>query len=175
MKSIKKFLKEDKKAKTKSFFLTNRNVYFNNELLKYLEDYYKKNFKDVRICLHEKPTDKQHDMIILQQRKNFYKPHKHLKKGETYHIMKGSMACVLFSNNGKINKICKINKSNIFRTPINTYHTMLPISKFVIYHESKPGPFLKKNDSIYPKWIKKYLINKNIDLLKEKVKATFNG
>ena len=38
---------------------------------------------------------------------------------------------------------------------------MVPISKYVIYHESKIGPFLKKNDSIFPKWIKKIIRSKN--------------
>ena len=60
-----------------------------------------------------KKNSKHHDMIILQQKKNFYTPHKHFRKGETYHIIKGSMACVLFSEKGKIKKICHI-KKNIF-------------------------------------------------------------
>ena len=104
-------------------------------------------------------------MIILQQKKKFYSPHKHLKKGETYHIIKGSMACVLFNNNGSIKKICHLKKNDIFRTPINVFHTMLPSSKFVIYHESKTGAFYKKNDSVFSNWSKKltndkYQINK---------------
>ena len=108
-------------------------------------------------------------MIILQQKKKFYTPHKHLKKGETYHIIKGSMACVLLSDNGKITKVCKLKKNDIFRTPLNIFHTMLPISNYVIYHESKTGPFLKKNDSIFPKWSKKLVNDKR---LIEKFKKT---
>ena len=46
---------------------------------------------------------------------------------------------------------------------------MLPITKYVIYHESKTGPFLKKNDSIYPKWGKKLISDKR---LIEKFKKT---
>ena len=38
---------------------------------------------------------------------------------------------------------------------------MLPVSKFVIYHESKTGPFLKKNDSILYEWCKKLTNNKS--------------
>jgi hypothetical protein len=63
------------------------------------------------------------------------------------------MICVLFKNNGEIKKTCKIMKGDIFRVPINTFHTMFPLTKFVIYHESKRGPFLKRKDSIFPKWI----------------------
>ena len=122
--------------------------------IKFLEKYYYKNKNDVRICLHTSQTSKHHDMIILQQKKNFYLPHKHLRKGETYHIIKGSMICVLFSNSGKVKKVCKLKKNDIFRTPINIFHTMSPISNYVIYHESKTGPFLKKKDSIFPYWIK---------------------
>ena len=54
------------------------------------------------------------------------------------------MASILFKDNGKIKKIYKLVKHDIFRTPLNTYHTMIPLTKFVIYHESKIGPFLKK-------------------------------
>ena len=32
------------------------------------------------------------------------------------------------------------------------FHAVLPITDFVIYHETKPGPFLGKMDSIYPDW-----------------------
>ena len=94
--------------------------------------------------MHSNPSASHHDMIILQQRSNTYLPHKHLKKGETYHVIFGKMGCVLFNNDGKIKKICVLKKGNIFRVPKKTYHTMLPISKYVIYHESKIGPFLKK-------------------------------
>jgi cupin fold WbuC family metalloprotein len=156
-----KNLKQDKKAKTSSFFFKNETEKFDKKYLKFLENYYRRYNKDVRICLHNNRNSKHHDMIILQQKINFYTPHKHLKKGETYHIIKGSMACVLFNELGKIKKICHLKKNDIFRTPINIFHTMLPISKFVIYHESKTGPFLKKNDSIFSSWCKKLTNNKS--------------
>ena len=165
-----KNLIQDKKAKTPSFFFKKESEKFDKRYVIFLENFYKKNKKDVRICLHTKKNSKHHDMIILQQRKNFYTPHKHFRKGETYHIIKGSMACVLFSEKGKIKKICHIKKNNIFRTPINIFHTMLPITKFVIYHESKTGPFLKKNDSVFNLWCKKLTNNKSqINRIKQKV------
>jgi cupin fold WbuC family metalloprotein len=164
-----KKLIEDKKAKSKSFFLKDNYKHSNYKMIKFLEKIYIKTKKDLRICLHENSLDKHHDMIILQQKKNFYLPHKHLKKGETYHIIKGSMASILFNNNGKIKKIIKLVKDDIFRTPLNTYHTMLPLTKFVIYHESKIGPFLKKNDSIFPKWNYKFNNNLEINAFKKKV------
>ena len=165
-----KNLKQDKKAKTPSFFFKKESEKFDKKYTAFLENFYKKNKKDVRICLHSKKDSKHHDMVILQQRKNFYTPHKHFKKGETYHIIKGSMACVLFSEKGKIKKICHIKKNDIFRTPINIFHTMLPVTKFVIYHESKTGPFLKKNDSVFNSWCKKLTNDKSqINSMKQRV------
>tara|TARA_Y100001958_G_C21121971_1_gene465802 strand:+ start:243 stop:755 length:513 start_codon:yes stop_codon:yes gene_type:complete len=164
-----KNLFEDKKAKSKSFFLKDNYKFFDQKMIKFLEKNFLKIKKDIRICLHKNSSDKHHDMIILQQKDNFYLPHKHLKKGETYHIIKGSMASILFNDNGKIKKIYKLMKDNIFRTPINTYHTMIPLTKYVIYHESKMGPFLKKNDSIFPKWNNKFNNKNEITKFKKKV------
>ena len=149
-----KFLKEDKKAKSKSYFFTKESEKFDDNYIKFLINTFNKNKKDIRICLHTSKKSNHHDMVILQKKNNFYPPHKHLRKGETYHIIKGSMICVLFNDKGKISKICKLKKNDIFRTPLNVYHTMSPLTKYVIYHESKTGPFLRKGDSIFPVWIK---------------------
>ena len=162
-----KHLKEDKKAKTKSFFLKEKENFFSEKYIKFIKNFYKKFKKDVRICLHKNNKSKHHDMIILQQQKNFYKPHKHKLKGETYHIISGSMICIIFKDSGEIQKSFILKKNNIFRTPINRYHTMIPLSKYVIFHESRTGPFLK-SDSNFPNWNKKFENKKNIDILKKK-------
>ena len=164
------FLKEDKKAKTKAFFFRSDTSVFDKKFINFLEKYYYKTKKDIRICMHKNPSDKHHDMVLLQKRKNFYKPwyenrkmgtfpHKHLTKGETYHLIKGKMACVIFNNNGKIKFAFTLNPNDIFRTPINVYHTQIPLSNYVIYHESALGPF-KKNNSVFPKWANKFKNNK---------------
>ena len=86
-------------------------------------------------------------------------PHKHLKKGETYHLIKGKMACVIFNNKGKVTFAQAMYPNDIFRTPINTYHTQIPLSEYVIYHEGALGPF-KKGNSVFPKWANKFKNNK---------------
>ena len=44
---------------------------------------------------------------------------------------------------------------------------MVPLTKYVIYHESKIGPFLKKRDSIFPAWAHKFMESKK-EILKFK-------
>tara|TARA_Y100000590_G_scaffold466087_1_gene640330 strand:+ start:2073 stop:2621 length:549 start_codon:yes stop_codon:yes gene_type:complete len=167
---MKSLLREDRKAKTKAYFFKKTEVVFNRKIINFLEKYYKKNKKDIRVCIHRDPSEKQHDMVLLQKRKDFYKPwfenrkmgtfpHKHLKKGETYHLIKGRMACVIFNNKGKIKSAQAMYPNDIFRTPINTYHTQIPLSEYVIYHEGALGPF-KKGNSVFPKWANKFKHNK---------------
>ena len=74
-----------KKAKSKSFFLKDSYKFLNYKMIKFLEKNYIKTKKDLRICLHKNSLDKHHDMVILQQRKNFYLPHKHLKRRNIPH------------------------------------------------------------------------------------------
>ena len=85
-------------------------------------------------------------MVILQ-RKNYKCPvHKHLSNGETIHIIKGSMAILVFNKKKRlINKIV-LNKKNrlIYRIPTTFYHTVQIKSNYAIYHESKNGPFVRK-------------------------------
>ena len=66
-----KNLLEDKKAKSKSFFLNSSKDFFKKKHINFLIKYYKKRKEDVRICLHKNQKDRHHDMIILQQKKNY--------------------------------------------------------------------------------------------------------
>ena len=160
---------EDKKSKTKSFFFKKKITSFTKELSDFMINYFKVNKEDVRICLHQKLSDKNHDMIILQSKNNFYKPHKHIFKTETYHVMHGRILFLIFNNKGNITNKIILNKNELFRTPYNTYHTMLPLTRFVIYHESKSGPFVRGKDSIFPKWINKFDSKKKITIFKNKI------
>ena len=48
-----RFLKEDKKAKSKSFFLDCKKSFFSKKYLNFIENYYKKNLVDLRVCLQK--------------------------------------------------------------------------------------------------------------------------
>ena len=40
----------------------------------------------------------------------------------------------------------------IFRVACNCYHLGVPLTDYVIYHETKPGPFIGEGDSIFAPW-----------------------
>ena len=52
---MKKYLNEDKKAKSQSFFLKTETIVLNKKFINFLEKKYKFYKKDIRICLHKNP------------------------------------------------------------------------------------------------------------------------
>jgi glucose-6-phosphate isomerase len=110
--------------------------------------------KNIRLCLHREPEAPFHSMIILEKKGKYYPPHKHLVKGESFHIIEGRMAIFIFDDDGLIQDACILEKEGCFlyRIGLDMYHAVMPLSDVVIYHESKPGPFTGEGDSLYPAW-----------------------
>ena len=109
---------------------------------------------NVRICLHDSPDADFHEMINLEHKGKYYRPHKHPTKGESYHIIEGSTAFFVFDESGDVTdtNILDSNKSFIYRVSLDMYHALVPLSDILIYHESKLGPFIRGLDSIFPVW-----------------------
>lgn len=109
---------------------------------------------NVRLCLHESPESLFHEMINLEHRAKYYRPHKHERKGESYHIIEGAMAAFVFDEDGNVidANVLKPDGNFLYRVDANMYHAVMPLTDVLIYHESKPGPFLSSGDSIFPDW-----------------------
>ena len=144
---------EDKKAKSLSFFCTINPVLVDEKIISELKEVSKfHNNANVRICLHSSPDAEQHDMIILEKKDSYYRPHKHNQVGETFHMIEGEMGVFSFDDNGNVYDSVFLKRSYVYRIAKGSYHAILPISDYVIYHENRKGPFLGNNDSIFPAW-----------------------
>ena len=110
--------------------------------------------KNVRLCLHDGPEAAFHDMIIFDRRNSYYAPHRHPTKAECWHVVEGAMAAFVFGPQGTVLDAQRLEADGTFlyRIDINMVHTVMPLTEYVIYHESKPGPFLPEGDSIVPEW-----------------------
>ena len=64
------------------------------------------------------------------------------------------MAAFVFDEYGQVidANVLDSSSSFLYRVGENTYHVAVPLSELLIYHESKPGPFLHDNDSVFPSW-----------------------
>lgn len=146
----------DEKAKSLSFFCRNDAVEFNEEMLRQLIELSQKEGKrNARLCLHSSPNAKFHDMILVEYADSrYYRPHKHTDKGETIHIFEGKLVFLTFKDCGSIDKYFFLGEggSLVCKVSEDCWHTAIPLTEYVVYHESKPGPFLGEKDSIYPIW-----------------------
>jgi glucose-6-phosphate isomerase len=146
---------EDKGAKSISYFCKRKPVKVDRDLIQELKTIALRNGnKNIRLCLHDGPQAPFHNMVIVEHEGKYYPPHKHSNKGETFHIIEGKMAVFTFNEDSSIidASILDDKENLIYRVGVDMYHAVMPLSNPVIYHESKPGPFIPNSDSIYPRW-----------------------
>lgn len=128
---------------------------FTKEMKEYLTDFVsKKDFGIVRICAHKNHLDKLHEMIIVLKDSHYIPPHKHFNKSESFHVIDGSLAIVIFSDEGDIVKTIILAADGDFvyyRLSDELFHMVIGLSPFVVFHEITNGPF-KQDDGELPIW-----------------------
>ena len=146
----------DDGARTLSYFCTEENVRVGNSVIEQLLQVSANNGDcDVRLCLHPSPEESFHQMIILQHGlRPYHRPHKHASKPESCTIIKGKLGFFVFNDNGHVISSHELEegRDTIVRIGDDQWHTIIPISPYAIYQESKPGPYLGVSDSIFPLW-----------------------
>lgn len=147
--------KRDPSAKSLSYFSTGGAVRVDRALIEDLRSASRDNGNcNARVCLHDSPAADFHEMIILERGDNYCRPHRHPVKGESCHAIDGRVAVFIFGDDGEINDCAVLGNGNglLFRIPSGRWHAVVPLSDPVIYHESKPGPFLGDEDREFPTW-----------------------
>ena len=123
-----------------------------------------------RICSHLSTNDKIHEMIIFHKKGAYVRPHKHLNKLESFHLISGEVSIIFFNNYGspiKVVRMGEYSSGKIFYYKLfkSCFHTVL-IEKDVLFHEVTSGPHVKRQ-TIFAKWspdennksdVKKYLL-----------------
>ena len=112
--------------------------------------------KRARICAHHDPDDALHEMIIALTEDIYVVPHKHRHKTESFHIIEGVQKVILFDDDGEVVNYFVMggdspDRISYLRIPSETYHTVLPLSPVVVFHETTNGPFLPQK-TIYASW-----------------------
>ena len=132
------------------------------------------NRKRIRICAHPSSKNAVHDMLIVHFRDTYVRPHKHLNKDETFHLIQGNLDIIIFNDDGTVNR--KINMGEyesgdtfFYRMSKSYFHTVIPTSDVVVFHETTKGPF-NLNETIFPNWAPNENEQKEIDLFYDKIK-----
>lgn len=147
------WLVEAKNAKSLSYYSSMVNASFPKKLYDEFENLLKEKEDRFRISLHMNSEDDLHNMIIAMKKETFVYPHKH-QKSESYHLMKGKIWLIYFTEDGKINKCVELEKDKnlIARVDKNVYHAIISVEDS-IYHETRIGPFIVHEDSVFANWI----------------------
>ena len=143
----------DAGGKSPAYFCLRKPVAVTRELIADLAARGAGTGKGIRLCLHEGPDATLHDMIVVQYAGQYFHPHEHLEKSESYHMIEGAMGLFVFDDDGKVVDACRMDTSNItvYSVGAGMYHTNFPLTDVAVYHESRPGPFVP-GDSVFAPW-----------------------
>jgi len=126
--------------------------------------------KRIRLCTHDSPNSKLHEMFIVHTSDCYVRPHKHIGKDESISVIEGCADVVFFNDDGSIHKAVSISDdsntgSYYCRIPDSIYHMLIIRTDFFIFHECTQGPF-NSNDTIFPKWAPLNDSFKKVDFIK---------
>ena len=111
--------------------------------------------KRIRICAHEGPESKMHEMFMIFPQRSYMRPSRHTID-ESLHLIEGSATYVFFSNDGKITEVVRLGGDrpdrNLYcRVPTGYYHTLIIHSEQLVFRQTTTGPF-NKADTSYAPW-----------------------
>jgi cupin fold WbuC family metalloprotein len=110
----------------------------------------------IRLCAHDTPENSLHEMIIVHTKGTYIRPHKHLNREESVHIIDGTADIVIFHNDGSVSDIMKLgpytsNGIFYYRLAEPMYHTLLIRSEIFVFHETTTGPF-RPESNVFAPW-----------------------
>ena len=110
----------------------------------------------IRLCAHPSINDLLHEMLIVHEKGTYVRPHKHLNKTESVHIIEGLVDVVVFDDDGKITDVIQMGdyKSGrvfYYRMQYPYFHTLLIHSDILLFHEVTNGPF-NRSDTVFAPW-----------------------
>ena len=131
-----------------------------------------------RYCTHSSPGDEVHEMIIFHKKGTYVRPHKHIGKTESFHLLDGEVDVLIFDEEGSLMKSENLGKyqsgkSFYYRIPESCYHTQI-FKKDTVFHEVTMGPF-DSNDSVKASWApdekETVLVKRYIDKITHSIKS----
>jgi cupin fold WbuC family metalloprotein len=109
-----------------------------------------------RLCAHLTLTDPIHEMVISLARGTYIRPHRHVGKTESFHMIEGELEVILFDDNGVVREVIRMGpyrsgKTFFYRLTEPCFHTVMVSSTVAILHETTNGPF-NPAETEYPAW-----------------------
>jgi cupin fold WbuC family metalloprotein len=105
--------------------------------------------KRARICAHKTNDDALHEMVIAISAKSYIRPHRHVSKSESFHIVEGEVDVAVFDDDGRVTEVIQLGAPGsgrrfFYRLSHSAFHTLLIRSDFLVVHEVTNGPFSRE-------------------------------
>jgi cupin fold WbuC family metalloprotein len=111
--------------------------------------------KRARLCLHRANEDPVHEMLIVLAGDVYIRPHRHLGKPESFHLLEGEVSALFFNDEGEPEREERLGRGPgrpfIYRVTHPVYHTQLVWSEHVVFYECTRGPF-RKEETEFASW-----------------------
>jgi len=109
----------------------------------------------VRICMHQQPDERLHEMFIMFAKGTYLPASKHLGNDESVDVIEGVADCVLFDESGGITEVISVGDRSTglpfyFRTPHERYHAWIIRTDTWLVHEMTLGPFSPESTILAP-------------------------
>ena len=146
-----------RKASDEVLYADTSVVGVDREFVDFLKDQARRNArKRIRLCVHRDVRDQTHEMIIVHMSGTYVRPHKHLNKIESFHVIEGNGLLVLFDEKGDVTRVVPMGTRSsgrcfYHRLSRALYHTLMIYSDYFVFHETTGGPFIPE-ETVFPEW-----------------------
>src|SRR5262249_49414681 len=98
----------------------------------------------IRLCAHAGVADTLHEMLIVHARECYVRPHKHLGKSESFHVVEGDVDVVLFDEDGAVTDVMAMGaygsgRPFFYRIATPMFHTLFVRSDVLVFHQATRG------------------------------------
>ena len=102
--------------------------------------------KRARICAHKTNEDALHEMLIVIAAASYIRPHRHVSKSESFHVIEGEVDVAVFDNAGALTDVIELGargsgRNFFYRLSHSAFHTLLIRTDYLVIHEVTNGPF----------------------------------
>ena len=99
-----------------------------------------------RICAHRSNEDALHEMIIAISAASYIRPHRHIEKAESFHVIEGEVDVALFDEAGSMVDVIELGvpgsgRRFYYRLSHSAFHTLVIRTEYLVVHEVTSGPF----------------------------------
>lgn len=95
-----------------------------------------------RLCTHPAPDNGLHEMLIVHGHDAYVRPHRHLGKSESLHVMEGRATAILFDEDGAPRRRVSLGDDacRYYRIDDAVFHSLVIDSGWFVFHEVTAGP-----------------------------------